>query len=80
MADQAPVDKLLHLLPRLHELFVDVGPSVGAAGVDVGAGRVHVGERPVDQVEVKVVGAKVGQRFLASGDDVPSGMLVVPKL
>ena len=80
VAHQSEVDELLHLAPRLHVIFVDVGLGVRAAGTDVAARRMEVGEGPVDQVHVQVVELQVGQRLAEGRDDVAFGMLVVPEL
>ena len=79
-AAPAPVHQLLHLAPRLHVVFVDVGPGVGRCASHVAAGRMKVRERPVHQIEIQVVEPQVGERLAAGGDHIGFGVLVVPQL
>ena len=80
VADEAPVDELFKLAPGTHIALVYVGDGVGIASADVAMGRMVVGERPVDEIEVKVVELEVAQGLFAGGDDVIFVMLVVPEL
>ena len=67
-------DQLFHRRPGLHEILVDVGPGVGAAGLDVAAGRMEIRERPVDEIEVEIIEPQIGERSPAGIDDGLRGM------
>ena len=78
VAHQAHVHQLFHLAPGLHVALMNVGLGVGAARGNIAVRRMEVGKRPMDQVEIEILEAKVGKRLAAGGDDIVFAVLVIP--
>src|ERR1039458_1829023 len=80
VAHQSHVDQFFHLAPGLHVVFVDVWLGVCAAQTNIAARWMEVWKGPMNEVEVEVVEAQIGERLAARSDHLILAVFVVPKL